>query len=169
MTKTLIATPDPDDYPDRYADRRETARARLGTRNPRCTVTGCRETDPLAFTGTQPTLRCYAHDRIARGLNPIENQHPSGRANDPTTVPIPANDHRVIDAAKQHWPPATLDGEHGPLRQCAAAVRGWLDTLWVIITRCVGWVPAMLEALDDHLVARLGARWWDDFNPAEAR
>ena len=51
-----------------------------------------------------------------------------------------------------------------PLLRAAAALRGWLDLLWLIMVRAVGWIPVFLEQLDAHLRQRLGERWWEDFD-----
>ena len=61
------------------------------------------------------------------------------------------------------WRNSLANANGSPLLRAAAAVRGWLDLLWLIIERTVGWVPAMLETLDAWLRQRLGARWWEDF------
>ena len=47
-----------------------------------------------------------------------------------------------------------------PLLKAAAALRGWLDLLRVVIDRNVGWIPFFLERLHDYLVTALGVRWW---------
>ena len=55
--------------------------------------------------------------------------------------------------------------EGSPLRRAAAAVRGWLDVLRLIIDRSAGWVPEVLENLDQGLTTRLGPRWWEHLPP----
>jgi hypothetical protein len=41
-------------------------------------------------------------------------------------------------------------------------IRGWLDHLAIVI-ETVGWIPEMLESLDQWLRERVGPQWWDDF------
>jgi hypothetical protein len=47
-----------------------------------------------------------------------------------------------------------------PLLRAAASIRGWLDTLRLIMERTVGWVPAFLEWLDARLRVTIGVQWW---------
>jgi hypothetical protein len=65
----------------------------------------------------------------------------------------------------QHdWPTGTLRNPDGSqLLQAAAAVRGWMDILVLILERTIGWIPRFLEALDAWLCERLGPTWGDDF------
>jgi hypothetical protein len=53
---------------------------------------------------------------------------------------------------------ANPDGS--PLLCAAACLRGWLDTLRLIIDRTVGWIPPFLEQLDEWLAHQLGHGWW---------
>ena len=90
-----------------------------------------------------------------------EDHHPAGRANDAFTVPIPANDHAVLSDLQHDWPTATLRNPDGsPLLAAAAALRGWLDVLRLLIERTVGWIPDALERLDDALREYVGPGWW---------
>ena len=77
-------------------------------------------------------------------------------------MPIPANDHAVLTDRQHDWPAATLRNLDGsPLLVAAAALRGWLDVLRLLIERTVGWIPDALERLDDALRKHLGPGWWD--------
>jgi hypothetical protein len=148
---------------DQFEARRDQAVIRLGTRTPACSAPACNETDPLALTGRAPDLRCYECDRLARGKPWVEQQHPAGQHNHSATVPIPGNDHRVVDSLKHDWPRDTLrNADSSPLLIAAACLRGWLDTLQLIIGRTVGWIPTFLEALHAWLLDRLGAGWWHE-------
>jgi len=146
-------------------DRREERRRMLGVREPRCGYHGCKETDPLALTGTHPSIYCYEHDALYKGRPWLEAHHPSGKANDPTTVKTPGNEHRVLSELQNStWPRETLRNPDGnPLLKAAAAIRGWLNLLYVVMTRTVGWVPAHLERLDAWLRERIGPDWWQEF------
>ena len=120
---------------------------------------GCKETDPLALTGTHP--RSIATSTMLVKRRPwLEAHHPSGRQMIRSTVEIPGNEHRVLSELQNAtWPRETLRNPDGsPLLRAAAAIRGWLDLLWVVMHRTVGWVPASLEVLDAWLRERVGAR-----------
>ncbi len=133
---------------------------RLGIRDPRCV--NCGETNPAALTGTAPRIICYLCQALAAGRPPTEEHHPAGRNNSPVTVPIPANDHRVLSDMQRAWPESTLRNPDGsPLLVAAAMLRGWLDVLQLIIERTVGRIPPFLEALDRGLRSELGERWWE--------
>jgi hypothetical protein len=142
------------------ADARHARRQRtLGTD----AVCPCGETDPRCLI-TTPTIQCYACAARDAGQGVTEAHHLAGQHNRPETVPIPNNEHRILSDMQQDWPTATLRNPHGsPLLQAAAAIRGWLDVLVLILERTVGWVPALLEALDAWLCARLGTAWPADF------
>ncbi len=140
--------------------RREQHLRRLGTRDPRCV--NCGETNPAALTDTAPHIICYLCQALATGRPPTEVHHPAGRHNSPVTVPIPANDHRVLSDMQRGWPESTLRNPDGsPLLVAAAMLRGWLDVLQLIIERTVGLIPPFLEALDEGLRSEFGERWWE--------
>ena len=148
------------------SDRFEERLRSLGTRNPRCSHPDCAETDPFARTGVDPRILCAEHRADAAGRPWIDGHHNAGRANTPADVSkIPGNDHSAVTHRYQaEWPRGTLRNPDGsPLLRAAAAVRGWLDVLRLIIDRTVGWVPELLERLDAWLRERIGSRWWDDF------
>jgi hypothetical protein len=126
---------------------------------------GCEETDPFAMSDTHPNLICAEHRADASGRSWIEGHHVPGRANDPDDVVFPpANDHAVLTELQRFWPRETLRNPDGsPLLRAAAALRGWLDVLRLILERTVGWIPSFLEALDAWLEQEIGPRWWDGF------
>ena len=82
---------------------------------------------------------------------------------------IPANDHAQLTDCQQHeWPAETLRNPGGsPLLRASGAIRGWLDVLRVIIDRSVGWVPSLLEKLDQALTRDHGPQWWTRLTPDE--
>ena len=140
--------------------REEAAYERLGTRRPRCQH--CGEANPFALQGSHPDLTCYECSSRRIDRSPIEGHHPAGRHNSPATVPIPGNDHRVLSDMQRDWPERTLRNPDGsPLLAAAAAIRGWLDILGLVVQRTVGHVPALLESLDARLRATYGDRWWE--------
>ncbi|MBN2113690.1 MAG: hypothetical protein JW785_06135 [Acidimicrobiia bacterium] len=156
--------------PDGEAARRfEEQARRLGTRTPRCRKPGCRERNPFALTGAEPDILCYEHRAELAGRSWVEAHHVAGRHNDPTVVMVPANEHRLLNDRQRDWPQATLRNPGGsPLLRGAATLRGWLDVLWLILTRLVAWIPAALEELDRLLTETVGSRWWErlGWNPA---
>ena len=43
-------------------------------------------------------------------MTDIDEHHPAGRANDPTTTPVPVNDHCAeLNPAQEDWPKETLE------------------------------------------------------------
>jgi hypothetical protein len=139
--------------------RKEDAYRRLGTRHPQCQH--CTETNALALSGIHPDCQCYEHVRLTSGRSPVEYHHLAGRHNDPFTLPIPGNDHRVLSDLQQEWPVGTLrNPDASPLLKIAASIRGWLDILRLIIERTIGWIPTSLEQLDTILRLKLGETWW---------
>lgn len=108
------------------------------------------------------TLCASCHVQL-QGKRPTEAHHPAGRANDPFTVLIPATDHAVLSDAQYDWPRETWRNPEGsPLLVAAASLRGWLDILRLLIERTIGWIPALLEALDAALRKHHGSRWWEE-------
>ncbi len=141
--------------------RKEAAYERLGSRRPRCGL--CGEADPVALQGAHPNVTCYECSARMAGRARTEDHHPSGRRNNPFTVAIPGNDHRVLSDLQRDWPERTLRNPNGsPLLTAAAAIRGWLDVLALIVQRTLVHIPSFLEGLDEALRAKLGDRWWEE-------
>jgi hypothetical protein len=153
----------PDTYKERVEDLRETRLRALGTRSPECSIGACQETDPFALTGVHPDILCSEHDADAQGRSWIEDHHVAGRQNDPTTVPLPANDHSAVTARQTLWDRDTLRNQNGsPLLRMAAWIGGWVEVMRVMIDRSIGRIPAALEKLDVLLTDRLGPGWWEE-------
>lgn len=132
---------------------------RLGTRNPSCSI--CEEKEPIALTGFHPNIICYQCQAIKDGKSGMEDHHFAGKNNDPMTVPIFANDHRILSENQQDWPKETLRNPSGsPLLRAAASLRGFLAMLWLLIERILGWIPPFLEWLDQLLKKEKGEVWW---------
>jgi len=134
----------------------------LGSRAPRCRVPGCSETDPFALTGVHPNELCEEHLADAMHERWVEEHHLAGAANHPTAAAIPANDHaRITHGYQKQWPRETLRNTEGsPLLCAAAAIRGWMDVLRLMLDRTIAWIPAFLETLDAWLLDLLGPGWW---------
>jgi hypothetical protein len=151
-------------FDDFREERLEERLAQLGTRTPRCSTTGCMETSPFRLTGKHPDLVCDEHRADGAGHSWVEGHHVQGAANDPDDViPAPANDHIELSEFQRFWPRETLRNPDGsPLLRAAAALRGWLDVLRLMLERTVGWIPGLLEQIDAWLRKRIGPRWWDE-------
>jgi hypothetical protein len=92
----------------------------------------------------------------------LDHHHPAGEANDPTTTPIPVNDHQAILNPNQYdWPPETWANPTGtPLLSGAACMRGYSETDNYLVSLLLIPKAEMLEALDAFLKERLGPGWW---------
>lgn len=146
---------------DEWADRLEEKLAQLGTRTPQCGWKGCDTACPFELTGVYPRIYCYEHDALRRSRPWLEDHHPAGQNNDPRTVPIPGNEHRLLSELQYRWPRETLRNPDGsPLLRAAAIVRGWENVLYVVMA-LLAWVPPYLEQLDARLRKELGPRWWE--------
>lgn len=147
--------------------RHDRKRAQLGqyAKCADCQIDGILELRRVKVNGlgdqaTEVVLCAKCH-LTRQGKGATERHHPAGRANDPFTVAIAANDHAVLSDMQQDWPPQTLRNREGsPLLAMAAAVRGWLDVLRLIIERSVGWIPDRLEQLDGILRVQVSPAWW---------
>ncbi len=138
--------------------RQERKRRSLGDCN-RCE--SCGEIDPRCLSRVDGEARCYACQQEQAGKSAVENHHIAGQHNSPETVPVPANDHRVLSDRQINWPDKTLRNPEGsPLLMAAAVIRGWLDVLRLIIERTAGWIPAFLEQVDAWLSEHLGHGYW---------
>lgn len=134
----------------------------LGDRTPKCVV--CGESNPFTLTGIHPNILCYQCLTQQTGKSPIEDHHIAGQHNDPFTVPIPGNDHRILNDMQKDWPESTLRNPDGsPLLRAAATLRGWLDVLYLIIDLAIGWIPPFLEWVDGKLVNLVSPQWWKDW------
>jgi len=142
--------------------RTEDAYERLGTRQPRCRQ--CTETNPNALMKLDDLVACHECQARKHGRSQTEAHHVAGRHNLQVAVDLPANDHRVLSDLQRDWPIDTLRNPTGsPLLKAAAALRGWLDAVNLMMDRAVGWIPRFLEWLDGQLQDAIGTRWWDAF------
>lgn len=145
-------------------DARHARRRRALPPDARC---ACGEMDPCCLVETDAGIQCYGCRARNASRSGTEQHHVAGRHNLATTVPIPNNEHRILSDRQQDWPTTTLrNPDRSPLLQAAAAIRGWLDILVLILERAVGWIPGFLEALDAWLCARLGPAWGQEFRAA---
>lgn len=148
----------------RHADpirryKRRSVAARSFKENDTC---ACGESRPEALVrGRRPPI-CTQCLREEQGKPIQDKHHPAGRANNPTTIEIPANDHRAeLNPVQYDWPKKTRENPDGsPLLAAAACIRGFSDTDAYLIETLLLRNPEMLEKLDAFLVEKLGSKWW---------
>jgi hypothetical protein len=138
-------------------DRENRAARRVG-QGSRCM---CGEQRPLALIPASKPMICANCHRVKLGRSTLDNHHPAGKANDPTTVPIPPNDHRADLSPKQYeWPPETWTNPSGsPVLRGAACVRGYCETNNYLVSSLLIPIAEMLEALESFLMKRFGPNW----------
>ena len=92
----------------------------------------------------------------------MDNSHTAGKANNPATITVPANDHiAVLSVAQYGWPRETLQNPDGCfLLAAAGCLRGVIDHLHYLIDKFLLWIPEMLEKLSAFLSEQLGLKWW---------
>lgn len=119
----------------------------------------CGEDRPEALKAIVTCGSCQAK---AEGRATVEDHHFAGKANAPTTISVPVNDHRAeLTNAQLDWPRQTRENPDGsPLLAAAGRVRGFIDTVVYLIEKGLMWVAATLEAIDAALVQRHGPQWW---------
>jgi hypothetical protein len=144
--------------PMKAAARRSRSQRRVGD-DAACV---CGEMRPEALIqGRQPTV-CYKCDAKQRGKSTFEVHEVAGRANDPTAITIPINDHRAELSVDQYdWPQRTLQNpDRSPLLAMSGCIRGFMATTYYLMERLLGWIPPQLETLDAFLCEQWGSQWW---------
>jgi len=139
--------------------RESTAVRRVGV-NAKCCK--CDEKRPKALIRKSEPKMCHECKRKEEGKTHMDNHHPTGKANNPTTIPVPVNDHCAeLNPAQDDWPKETLENPDGsPLLAFAGCVRGYADTAVYLIEKLLLPFATMLEVLDRYLVKTLGRKWW---------
>ena len=139
---------------------RETRAARRVGQGSRCSR--CGEDRPLALIPESHPRICANCQRVELGKLTLDNHHPAGEANDPTTTPIPVNDHRAVLSPLQYeWPRETWENPSGsPILASAACMRGFSETGDYLVASLIIPRAEMLEILDAFLLRRLGPEWW---------
>jgi hypothetical protein len=122
----------------------------------------CGEDRPEALIRKSDPAECHKCQRKRTGKTTFDNHHPAGEANNPTTTPIPVNDHCAdLNVAQRAWPKQTLDNPEGsPLLARAACIRGYMDTNDYLIDKLVQPDPEFYELLDAFLTVKFGTKWW---------
>lgn len=144
--------------PIKVAARHAGAQRRIGEGS----VCTCGEKGPEALIeGRKPNV-CYECDAKRRGKSTLEAHHVAGRANDPTMIEVPTNDHRAELSVDQYdWPRRTLENpDRSPLLAMSGCIRGFIATTRYLMERLLGWIPPQLEGLDAFLCEHHGSQWW---------
>ena len=137
--------------------RETTASRRLGE----TTQCACGESR-LPTLNTRKKITCEECKRKRSGKTIMDQHHIAGKANSPITVPVPANDHRVLSAEQYDWPTKTLSNPEGsPLLAAAASIRGFKDFVLYLMDKFLMWVADILEVAHEYLETRLGSKWWE--------
>ena len=143
----------------------EARRRALGTADPRCSVPGCRETDPRALTGAHPAILCAEHRAELDGRRPTEEHHVAGRHNSSATVQLPGNRHAVLTFMEQTgWRTELLrNPDSDLLLRLEAAVRGSRETIADVLDGVLAPTEAEIASLHAFLVATIGPDWHTTF------
>jgi hypothetical protein len=137
--------------------RKATAARRVG--DAKC---ACGERRPEALIPKSDPITCSECQRRKRGMSLTDDHHPGAEANDPTTIPVPVNDHRAeLNTAQADWPKQTLENRNGsPLLALAGCMRGYVDTDAYLQNRLLLPRVPMIEELEVFLIKKLGPNWW---------
>jgi hypothetical protein len=129
----------------------------------------CGECRPDALIVRRNSIICYRCDCVRRGLPPFEYHHPAGHANDPLTVAMDNNNHKVLTAMQDDWPIGVRsNATQDPLIKVSGRVRGLIETcpyipseaLIKFIQDSMAGAPELLESLSRQFRTRLGKDWW---------
>jgi hypothetical protein len=122
----------------------------------------CGETRPEALIRKSQQVICHECMRKQEGKTTMDNDHPAGKANNPTVLAVPVNDHRAdLNLAQLDWPQPTLENPEGcPLLAGAGCIRGFIDRVSYLLKKLIMWIPEMLEQLSAFLKRKLGPKWW---------
>jgi len=137
--------------------RKAIAARRVGDR--KC---ACGESRSEALIPGSDPIMCHECWRKQEGKTVMDDHHPAGDANDPTTIPTPVNDHRAeLNVAQYDWPKPTLENtDASPLLARAACIRGYLDTNEYLAERLLLPGAEVYELLDELLREKFGEKWW---------
>jgi hypothetical protein len=126
---------------------RRTVAARRVGENARC---GCGETETFALIDGRKPATCVECDRLKRGKSIMDRHHIAGRNNNPLTISIPANLHRLLSERQYDWPKQMLENSEGNLLiEIAGKSQGFIDLLDCLLDRCLRPIPAALVRIAD--------------------
>lgn len=137
--------------------REATAARNIGER-----LCACGEARPWALVPNSDPAICAECQRKNDGQRIDDDHHPAGKANNPTTIAIPVNDHRAeLSPAQYDWPKQTRENATGsPLLAVAGSIRGFADTVIYLIEKLLLPGAEFCETLDTFLAEKLGPYWW---------
>lgn len=147
----------PDFDPIAHAKRIAIASRRVGIGS----ACACGEMRPFSLIGGSKPVICHECKRLKKCCRTFDYHHVAGKANDPTTIPIGANDHTDLTEAQRAWPKSTLENPDGsPLLAIAARNRGNSDLIDHLMKKPLFRSAPFIEALDAFLASRFGRKWW---------
>lgn len=130
-------------------------REKLGP-NSRCSR--CEYADQSAL---QTVTLCYECVAFVQGRSPVEEHHPLGRSNDPSTIGLPGNPHRGLSDRMQDWEDELRRGD-------PADALLWITRLLRSIKEAAQWfvdrvddLVRFLLRLRQWLIENYGAQWWN--------
>lgn len=138
--------------------RRSRAQRRVGP-DSKC---DCGESRPAALiTGADPMI-CAKCKRKQKGQSVLDRHHVAGKSNHELTIPVPVNSHRaILNDDMQAWPKETLENpDRAPILAAAACIRGFRDTVILLIDELLVWIADLLEHLHVILTEKFGDKYW---------
>lgn len=135
---------------------RSAKRRQKGGAGARCSRCGYAEPTTL-----QTVTLCYECAAFVQGRSPVEQHHPLGRSNDPSTVGVPGNLHRFFSDRMQ-------DRESELERSDPADPLLWIARLFWCIEDAAQWLVdraddliQFLLRLRQWLIENHGVQWWN--------
>jgi hypothetical protein len=126
--------------------RRAAAARRVGE-DERC---GCGETETFALIEGRRPATCVECDRLKRGKSIMDRHHIAGKNNNPLTISIPANLHRVLSERQYDWPKRMLENPKGNLLiETAGMLQGFIDLQDCLLDRGLRPILAKLVRIAD--------------------
>jgi len=104
---------------------------------------------------------CYECLAFVRGRSPVEEHHPLGRSNHPSTVSVPGNPHRALSNRMQDRGSDLLRGDPAdPLLSIARLLQTIMDAAeWALDH--LGDLIHVLLRLRQRLIKDYGSQWWE--------
>jgi hypothetical protein len=122
-------------------------RARRRSAAQKCSV--CGEDRPEALLVKWKPVLCVQCLRKKRGLSPLDDHHPAGRNNNPTTIKVPANDQPAhLTLLQYEWWKTCTNPDRSRLLAAAAGIRGFCDTVQYLMDKLLIPAAVLLERLD---------------------
>jgi hypothetical protein len=143
---------------------RTTRRQRAVGPDAHCTNCGSKDLAALVWRTRKGVrvLLCYERAQARDRKPTVEQHHPLGAANDPTTVGMPGNPHRNLSDQQLDWPDEVRHNEHrNPL--------WWIAGIFYALRDYLQWLERSCRQIGDILVKaghwagqQGGVGWWKD-------